>query len=139
MSRDYINSLTKSVNRDQMVKSLFDFILRGFAAILELWRLLMDKERRRTTRHACEASVGYATQDLSFIDYIHDINSWGVFIQSKQKVPVGESILMTIPLFGDETSIKVVGEVVWSSPEGMGVRFSMGIGDAAVDSILGRK
>ena len=97
----------------------------------------MDSDRRRAERYACETPVGYAIQDLSFIDYIHDINSWGVFIQSEHNVPVGESILMTIPLFGDETSIKVVGQVVWSGPEGMGVRFSMGIGQTTVNAILG--
>ena len=96
----------------------------------------MGKERRRATRHVCKQEVGYAIQDLSYIDYIHDINAWGVFIQSKQQLPVGDSILMTIPLLSDETSIKVVGEVVWSGPEGMGVRFDMGIGTVAMHSIL---
>jgi len=96
----------------------------------------MSKERRRATRHTCKQEVGYAIQDLSYIDYIHDINAWGVFIQSKQQLPVGDSILMTIPLLSDETSIKVVGEVVWSGPEGMGVRFDMGIGTVAMQSIL---
>lgn len=96
----------------------------------------MSKERRRATRHTCKQEVGYAIQDLSYIDYIHDINAWGVFIQSKQQLPVGDSILMTIPLLSDETSIKVVGEVVWSGPEGMGVRFDMGIGTVAMHSIL---
>jgi Tfp pilus assembly protein PilZ len=96
----------------------------------------MSKERRRAERHVCKTPVGYAVQDLSFIDYIQDINAWGVFIQSEQKLPVGESILMTLPLFGNETAIKVVGEVVWSGAEGMGVRFDMGIGQPVVDSVL---
>jgi hypothetical protein len=43
---------------------------------------------------------------------------------------------MTIPLLCSETSIQVVGEVVWSGPEGMGVRFEMGIGATAVQSVL---
>ena len=96
----------------------------------------MGKERRRAVRHECVHEIGYAVQDASFIDYIQDINAWGVFIQSERKVPVGESILMTIPILCDETSIKVVGEVVWSGPEGMGVRFEMGIGGTAMQSIL---
>ena len=96
----------------------------------------MGKERRQAARHTCKQEVGYAIQDLSYIDYIYDINAWGVFIQSKQQLPVGDSILMTIPLLSDETSIKVVGEVVWSGPEGMGVRFDMGIGTVAMHSIL---
>ena len=97
----------------------------------------MGKERRQAVRHACTQEVGYAIQDASYIDYIQDINAWGVFIQSEQQIPVGENILMTIPLLCNGTSIKVVGEVVWSGPEGMGVRFDMGIGATAVQSILG--
>ena len=96
----------------------------------------MGKERRRAVRHECVHEVGYAIQDASYIDYIQDINAWGVFIQSQQKVPVGESILMTIPLLCNGTSIKVVGEVVWSGPQGMGVRFDMGIGVTAMQRIL---
>ena len=96
----------------------------------------MGKERRRADRHACTHEVGYAIHDVSYIDYIQDINAWGMFIQSDQLVPVGESILMTIPLLRNETSIKVVGKVVWSGPEGMGVRFEMGIGTTTVQRIL---
>ena len=97
---------------------------------------MMEHERRRLTRHACEKQVGYATQGMNYIDFIQDINAWGVFIQSEQNLPVGESILISIPLFGEETSIKVAGEVVWTGPEGMGVRFSMGIGENTIQSIL---
>lgn len=99
----------------------------------------MGQERRQADRHVCRHEVGYAIQDASYIDYIEDINAWGVFIQSEQRIPVGESILMTIPLLSNETSIKVVGQVVWSGPEGMGVRFDMGIGVTAVQSILDDK
>ena len=99
----------------------------------------MGKERRRAHRHECVHEVGYAIQDASYIDYIQDINAWGVFIQSEQRVPLGESILITIPLMCNGTSIKVVGEVVWSGPEGMGVRFNMGIGATAMQNILDDK
>ena len=74
--------------------------------------------------------------EASYIDYIQDINAWGVFIQSDKQLPVGKTILLTIPILSDGTSIKVVGEVVWSGVEGMGVRFDMGIGATALQSIL---
>ena len=80
--------------------------------------------------------VGCATPDLSFIDYVSDINCWGVFVQSAHRVPVGESIIMTIPLLGDEHAIKVIGEVMWTSPQGMGVRFNMGIDNSVLNGIL---
>ena len=94
------------------------------------------KERRKHVRQRCLLKVGYASMDLSFIDYITDINSWGAFIQSDKKVPVGESVSMTIPLHGDEQSIKIIGEVMWSSPQGMGVKFNMGVNTSVLGSLL---
>ena len=95
-----------------------------------------SKERRHHTRHTCALKVGYATMDLSFIDFITDINCWGVFIQSSKRVPIGESVSMTIPLHGDGESIQVIGEVMWSSPQGMGVKFNMGFNTSVLSSLL---
>lgn len=81
-------------------------------------------------------SVGCATQDLSFIDFISDINCWGVFIQSAHRVPVGESVILNIPLMGNDHSIKVVGEVMWANSQGMGVRFNMGMAASLVNTIV---
>lgn len=95
-----------------------------------------SKDRRKHVRQKCFLKVGYATMDLSFIDFISDINCWGAFIQSEKKVPVGESVSMTIPLHGDEQSIKIIGEVMWSSPQGMGVKFNMGVSTSVLSSML---
>jgi len=96
----------------------------------------VSKERRKYARQKCLLKVGYATMDLSYIDYITDINSWGVFIQSDKKVPVGESVSMTIPLHGDEQSIKIIGEVMWTGPKGMGVKFNMGVNTSVLGPLL---
>jgi len=95
-----------------------------------------SKERRSHARQTCSLKVGYATMDLSFIDFITDINCWGVFIQSDKKVPVGESVSMTIPLHGDEQSIKIIGEVMWSGPQGIGVKFNMGVNASVLSTLL---
>ena len=94
------------------------------------------KERRKAQRHPCSIEVGCATPDVSFVDYIADINCWGVFLQSTQQVPVGDSVIMTIPIMEGERSIRVVGEVMWNSPQGMGVQFNMGIDASVLDNIL---
>lgn len=96
------------------------------------------KERRKSERHPCSIEVGCASTDFSFVDFISDINCWGVFLQSTQPVPVGDSVMMTIPLMGAETSIRVIGEVMWTSPRGMGVRFDMGIDASVLDNLLSR-
>ena len=95
-----------------------------------------SKDRRRHPRQPCSLKVGYATMDLSFIDFITDINCWGVFIQSDKKVPIGESVSMTIPLHGEEQSIKIIGEVMWTGPQGMGVKFNMGINMSVLNTLL---
>jgi Tfp pilus assembly protein PilZ len=95
-----------------------------------------EKERRKEKRQKCSMKVGCATQDLSFIDFISDINCWGVFIQSEHQIPVGESVILNIPMMGEEQSIKVIGEVMWTSPQGMGVRFNMGLASDLLESIL---
>ena len=95
-----------------------------------------SKDRRSHARQRCSLRVGYATMDLSFIDFITDINCWGVFIQSDKKVPIGESVSMTIPLHGEEQSIKIIGEVMWTGPQGMGVKFNMGINMSVLSTLL---
>ena len=95
-----------------------------------------SENRRSHARQKCSLKVGYATMDLSFIDFITDINCWGVFIQSDKKVPIGESVSMTIPLHGDEQSIKIIGEVMWSGPQGMGVKFNMGVNTSVLSTLL---
>ena len=95
-----------------------------------------SKDRRSHARQRCSLTVGYATMDLTFIDFITDINCWGVFIQSDKKVPIGESVSMTIPLHGDEQSIKIIGEVMWSSPQGMGIKFNMGVNTSVLSTLL---
>lgn len=94
------------------------------------------KDRRNHVRRTCSLKVGYATMDLSFIDFITDINCWGAFIQSDKKVPIGESISMTIPFHGDGQSIKIIGEVMWCSPQGMGVKFNMGVNTSILNKLL---
>jgi Tfp pilus assembly protein PilZ len=94
------------------------------------------KDRRNQARQPCSLKIGYATMDLSYIDYITDINCWGVFIQSDRKVPVGESVSMTIPLHGDGQSIKIIGEVMWSSPQGMGIKFNMGVNTSVLNTLI---
>ena len=98
--------------------------------------ILTTKQLYPVTSNRSEAAVGYATMDLSYIDFITDINCWGVFIQSDKNVPVGESVLLTIPLHGEEQSIKVLGEVMWSGSQGMGIKFNMGINTAVISSLL---
>ena len=87
-------------------------------------------ERRNSPRKKCFKAVAYATQTFSSIEYIQDISAWGVFIRTDKQVPVGEDITITIPQINGTNSMKIVGEVVRTTPDGVGVKFKMGIDDS---------
>lgn len=94
------------------------------------------RERRKLPRQACFKKIGYAYRDVTYMDYITDINSWGAFINTKKPVPIGENITVSIPLIEHEKTIKVIGEVIRASHDGIGIKFKMGIDDSAISSLL---
>ncbi len=93
-------------------------------------------ERRKLPRQTCFKKIAYAYKDFSYMDFITDINSWGAFIHTKRTVPVGENISVTIPLLDYEKNIKMIGEVVRISNDGMGIKFKMGIDNSAIGTIV---
>jgi hypothetical protein len=92
-------------------------------------------EKRRLPRKTCKHKAHCITQDYAFIDYIRDINAWGVLLETSQPIRVGENITMTIPLPNNNENIKIIGKIVRSGPIGVGIEFKMGILDSIVDSI----
>lgn len=92
-------------------------------------------ERRKAQRKTCSRAIAYATKGFTSIEYIKDISAWGVFIATPKQVPVGEDITMTIPKPGSDASIKIIGEVVRNSPQGIGVKFKMGIDESVIKPI----
>jgi hypothetical protein len=74
----------------------------------------------------------------AFIDeYVADISASGVFIRSKDPLPVGTHVDLRFSLILDELHvIEAAGEVVRHGPRGMGVAFRMLSLDAA--QLVGR-
>jgi Tfp pilus assembly protein PilZ len=92
-------------------------------------------EKRKLPRKPCNSKTYCITQDYAFVDYIRDINAWGVLLETSQPIRVGENISMTIPLPNKNENIKIIGKIVRSGPRGVGVEFKMGILNSVVDSI----
>ncbi len=93
-------------------------------------------ERRDSPRNECFTAVAYAAQGFSGMEYVHDLSAWGVFIRTKEAIPVGESISISVPDSGGLISIKIVGEVVRATSHGIGVKFKIGIDDTALKSMI---
>ncbi len=112
-----------------------NFKLKGGLFMVILMKKQDLQERRKHPRTSCFKVVGYATHDYTDMEYIQDINAWGVFIRTNKTISIGENISVTIPITNEQKSIKIIGEVVRASSQGIGVKFKIGIDDAVINAI----
>jgi uncharacterized protein (TIGR02266 family) len=94
--------------------------------------------RRNHVRKPFLMAVDYSTQDHVYKDFIQDISTGGVFIQTHMPFTVGQEVSLTFPLPNYQKHIKVTGEVVRSTTQGVGVKFKMAAQDqtAMITSLL---
>jgi Tfp pilus assembly protein PilZ len=81
------------------------------------------KEKREKPRKPNPMLLDYTVRDRIHQGFIHDISVGGVFIETGESIPVGQEILAMIPVPNSPKSIKVKGNVVRSTPYGIGVKF----------------
>ena len=81
------------------------------------------KEKRVKPRKANPVPLDYTVRNRVFQGFIHDISVGGVFIGTGESIPVGQEILALIPLPNSPKSIRVRGDVVRNTPNGIGVKF----------------
>jgi len=84
---------------------------------------MLIKERRRHRRKPCLIPVKCIARNESHEDFISDISSAGVFIETHRSVYRNQEIRMTFPHPVSHKDIIVVGRVVWVGERGFGVRF----------------
>lgn len=81
------------------------------------WQDIRKHQRKSYTK-----SIRFAAKDLVFEGFLKNISSAGVFIEAPEYFSAGQLLTFEIPLKKNQKA-KVKGEVVWSSPDGFGVRF----------------
>jgi len=80
---------------------------------------------RKDLRINCLISVDYSDSDRFFKDYIQDISPGGVFIKTREPFSIGEEIVLSLSLAGDENAFRIPAKVVRTSEEGIGVKFKI--------------
>ena len=58
-----------------------------------------------------------------YSDFIQDLSLGGVFIETCLALPIGDEVVVTFPCDGYDKGIGVEGEVIRTSPQGIGVGF----------------
>ena len=77
---------------------------------------------RRHQRRNYKKSVQVAVDDRIFNGLIKNISPAGGFIEADEHLAAGQSIKFVLPLKSRQRAI-VTGEVVWSGPDGFGLKF----------------
>ena len=84
-------------------------------------------EHRQYARAPIELKVDYKKLNSFFADYTKNISKGGTFIKTKKPLPIGTRFLFKLTVPHREEPFELLGDVVWSSPEGeepgMGIRF----------------
>jgi len=107
------------------------------ALLKELEERLFEGKRKHERKPFLMA-VDYSTQDHVYKDFIQNISAGGVFIQTNMPFSVGQEVSLTFPLPNYKKHIKIIGEVVRTTPQGVGVKFKMADQDqkAIIKSLL---
>ena len=84
--------------------------------------LKIDKsfERRIEKRHDCSGNIFFATQSRFYEGQLKDYSRNGLFIRTKEVLPVGEIITVVDPNPNSENE-KRKGQILWRNKEGFGV------------------
>jgi Tfp pilus assembly protein PilZ len=77
---------------------------------------------RRRQRKSYAKSIRFAAKNRIFEGFLKNISSAGVFIEADENFSAGQILTFEIPLKKNQKA-KVKGEIVWSSPDGFGVKF----------------
>ncbi len=96
--------------------------------LLKLLDDLRARDAREHSRKSCSIEVTYTTQNQVFTDYIKNISTGGVYIDTPAAFAAGEQITLTFASPNREEPIRLTGEIVWNLPEGLGVRFTKPLG-----------
>ena len=129
--QEQIVKMVKQLLGERFTKNLFRMILemnddqqRQLLQRLEGMRLQDGQiDRRSHMRKSCLIGVNYEVDGRHFKSFILDISAFGVFIETRDLLPVGKEVNMNFTLPNNKAAYQLTGEIVWSGMHGIGVRF----------------
>jgi uncharacterized protein (TIGR02266 family) len=116
---------------DHLFELIMDMPEGQQKALLHDLDLLRDAEMkssedtRENIRKPYNMVVDYVVQDRFCNDFIQNISAGGMFIETRMPFLVGQDITLTFPLPKDRKHVKVAGEVIRKTPQGIGVKFKI--------------
>jgi len=119
----------KQLNESSATARLFELIRNmpedEQLTLLKEFQERLFKGRRKHEREAFFMVVDYSVEDHFYKSHIQNISAGGVFIQTRMPFKAGQGVSLTFPLPGYQKYIKITGEIVRATPQGIGVKFKM--------------
>jgi Tfp pilus assembly protein PilZ len=121
--------MDKEPNESGVTARLFELIKNMSQderqALLKELEERLFKDKREYQRKAFFMIIDYSTEDRVYKEYIQNISAGGLFIETPLPFSVGQEVSLSFPLPNYLKYIRIAGEVVRISPQGIGVKFKM--------------
>ena len=109
-------------------------------AVVEYVRAMPEEERQLLLRALFEeelegngervfkripvfVAANFVVDGRAYQDFVRNVGAGGVFIETPELFSVGQEVLLTFSLPNDPRVIKITGEIIRTTPEGVGVEF----------------
>ncbi len=92
--------------------------------LLLLLEDMRASDRREHPRKSCLIGVSYTVHNQVFTDVVRNISAGGVFIVTSVPLFVRQQLPLAISLPSWDQPLRMMGQVVWKSPVGVGVKFT---------------
>lgn len=134
--------LLRQLLKENVTRELFKLIIgmpeaRQIRLIEQLEKIIENRSPIRTVslddeessmrghrRKRCLIAVDYTCQEQDYRDYILDISSVGVFIETKDSFTVEQDLILGFELPNSEHPLRLEGRIVWLGHKGIGVKFN---------------
>ena len=84
--------------------------------------LKIVEDQRKHARKRYSKRILFSTRNKILSGITKDISPSGVFIETHNRLEVGQTVTLIVPLKNDGKA-KILSEVIWDGPDGFGVKF----------------
>ena len=132
----------RQMNESPVTTHLFEIIMDMSESqqrtLLHAVEVKLSDDTRENIRKPYNMVVDYVAQDRFCNDFIKNVSSGGMFIETRMPFLVGQDIILTFPLPKNRKHVKIAGEIIRTTPQGIGVKFKITNEDqeAVIKSLL---
>ncbi len=121
---------SRKISASEATSKLIRTILKMPAdKIIALLNEVEEKQHinKREARAPYSAEVTFSVNERFYSGYISNINSNGIFIETESRFKPGEKLTLSFEPPGSDNHIKITGEIVRATEEGIGISFDINI------------